>query len=98
MTNFVIANTSKSPIAFTLSKDGKKEDVTLLPGEKREVPRSAGSHVDFKAPVDISFRQKKAISEKFNLITKVVKEVQKEVTGLDLPDLFTLLKVKNVHE
>lgn len=98
MTNFQVTNTSKSPVKFTLTKQGTKEDHILYPGDLREMPRLAGGHIDFDKEVDITFRQKKALSDKFNLLTKVVKEKQSAVKGLDLPDLFTLLKIKDVHE
>lgn len=105
MTNYQVKNTSDKAIAFTLVRKVKnndketivKEDVSLYPGDLKEIPRLAGAHIDFHAPVDFTFRQKKAVSEKFTFVTKTVKEIQEKVTAADLPAHFTLLKVKKVH-
>lgn len=101
MSNYQVQNTSDKAIEFTLVRkvDNKviKEDISLYPSDIREIPKMAGAHLDFKVPVDFTFRQKKAISEKFTFINKTVKETKERVTAVDLPPHFTLLKIKRVH-
>ena len=105
MTNYQIQNRSDKAIGFTLVRKVKtdngentvKEDVSLYPGELREMAKMAGAHLDFHAPVDFTFRKKKAVSDKFTFVNKTVKDVKEKVTAVDLPAHFTLLKIKKVH-
>lgn len=105
MTNYQLSNTSGKAVGLTIVRstlDGSKEatikeDIILYPGTTLELPKLAGAHIDFHSAVDFTFRQKKAISEKFNIINKVVKEVQSGVSSVDLPAHFVMLKVKKVH-
>lgn len=96
MKNNRIKNTSDVAVKFTIIKDKKKEDHILYPGEEREMEKLCGSSISFVDPVNISFRQKKPVSEKFKLGSKVVKEMKEAVKGLDIPDNFVLLKVKDI--
>lgn len=102
MTNFQLKNTSDKAIKLTSVRKTEddntvKEDIALYPGDSREIAKLGGVHLDFATPVDISFRRKKAISEKLSFISRVVKEKQEKVTSVDLPAHFVLLKVKKVH-
>jgi hypothetical protein len=105
MTNYQLKNSSNKAIGLTLVRNTgtggvqsiMKEDISLYPGEIRNVCKLAGAHVDFHAPVDFTFRQRKAISEKFTFVTKMVKEIRTKVTAVDLPAHFVTLKIKNVH-
>lgn len=105
MTSYQLKNSTDKAVGFTLvrkdSKNGKeltiKEDLSLYPGQVIEMPKLGGSHIDFHVPVDFTFRQKKAISEKFTFISKTVKEVKENVTAVDLPVHFSILKIKKVH-
>jgi len=105
MTKYQIQNRSDKAIGFTLVRKVKtddgdkviKEDVALYPGELREMAKLAGAHIDFHVPVDFTFRQKKAVSEKFTFINKTMKDIEEKVTAVDLPPHFTLLKIKKVH-
>lgn len=105
MTSYQLKNSTDKAIGFTLvrkdSKNGKesviKEDMSLYPGQMLDMPKFGGAHIDFHAPVDFTFRQKKAISEKFTFISKTVKETKENVTAVDLPVHFSILKIKKVH-
>lgn len=105
MTNYQLSNTSDKAIGLTIVRkvlDGTKEstikeDIVLYPNTVLDLPKLAGSHIDFHSNVDFTFRQKKAVSEKFNIINKVVKEVQSNVSSVDLPAHFVMLKIKKVH-
>lgn len=106
MSNYQIKNSSEKAIKFTVIRKAKndtdveqylKEDIILHPKEQREMSKLAGARVEFAAPVDFTFRQKKAIFEKIGLISKVVKEEKKNVKAAELPPLFTILKIKHVH-
>lgn len=95
MKSYRIKNTSDVAIKFTIiNKDNKQEDHIMYPGEEREMEKLCDSSISFAEPVNISFRQKKAISKKFKLGTKIVKEMKEGVKGLDIPDDFVLLKIK----
>jgi len=95
--SFQLKNTADAGVCITYTAAETKQDILLYPGDVLTIPQLAGSHVDFGAPVDISFRQKKAIAEKLTFMTKTAKEVQKDVVSLDLPATFVMLKVKKVH-
>lgn len=102
MTNYQLKNSSNKAIGLTVVRKSNeesitKEDISLYPGEVREISKLAGAHVDFHAPVDFTFRQKKAVSEKFTFVTKTMKEVKEKVTAVDLPAHFMILKIKKVH-
>jgi hypothetical protein len=96
MTNYCIKNTFDKPIKITINKDGKKEDLILLPKEERVMPKLAGAKVEFEEPVNISFRHKEPVSKRFKLGTKVVKDMQEGVVALNIPDEFVLLKIKDL--
>lgn len=102
MTNYQLRNTSDKAIRLTVTRKTNDiapaiEDISLYPGETRDISKLAGAHVYFHSPVDFTFRQKKAISEKFTFVTKTVKETKEYVNAIDLPAHFTLLKIKKVH-
>lgn len=106
MSNYQIKNSSRKAVKFTIvrkviSEKGTeqmlKEDNILLPDEQREIPKLAGARIEFATAVDFTFRQKKAIHEKIGFITKIIKETKEKVKAAELPNLFTILKIKNVH-
>lgn len=101
--SFQLKNTADAGICITCTKmndsgSSTKEDILLYPGDALTMPTLAGSHLNFATPVDITFRQKKAIAEKLSFVTKTVKEVQKDVISLDMPSTFVMLKIKKVYE
>jgi len=105
MTNYRLKNTSDKAIKLTVKRTVKEEDrerelvedYHVFPNEEISLSKLGGAHVDFGSNVDYTLRQKKALSEKFTFLVKTVKEKQENVNSVDLPELFTLLKVKKVH-
>lgn len=97
MTNCVVKNSTKKPILIRIKRDTKQEDYTLDPKTSKEMPKLAGSTVEFFTECDLTLRQKKIVPGGFALLAKVVKSKHIKVKELQLPDIFTVLKIKKTY-
>lgn len=107
MVNYQVKNSCDKAIKFTMIRKIKnerhedvqiKEDIIILPKSVRELTKLSGATIIFTCPVDITFRQKKALTDKLSLITRTVKESLDMVTSAQLPSIFTILKIKKIYD
>lgn len=95
MKPFSVKNSSNSPIKLTIQKDGVPDSSLILHSKDiLDIPKLSGAKVTFDSPVDITFR----VTKPFGCFVRQVKETRKNVSQLELPPIFSILKVKKIKD
>lgn len=76
-----------------------KEQYIIMPGDTREIPALANEKLTFIDGVsaDVTVRRRKLVKRGFSLVGKILKETYGKIIEINLPETFTILKIKAVH-